>query len=844
MSIAAINPVLNANARNPLFGGLGAAYYQGNGQTAPVNVPRPAGGPDVRPVSLPNMSIRVQTPEASAASKMSNYTIQYPRLVSADTYMRDNEFDDVQPHSVVFTSYNPNDLPHHITPTSQENSQICGLRWLNRKLREHDFSANDALMMQYVQTYTDVADNLPKDYLDPPWQRLLDKFVGNRYDGLYDLEANSQMKEALKLLSTWRLDGVLLTSELNERRMGPSETNISLMFNVAVKGRALVRNGNDTTGMHVSHDGVSIVPRMQQYGFESHQHEFDEKVRCGHKLYVGVHIEAVPNATDRYIFQLRLWSSRKIQQYSMWNGTSDESQKQSKALMRMVGAWCVGTVVDSRASLNSKVRLDRGESFQVEAYVDCKWMPLPQLKARNSLRDDVPVGVRTNSTLTVKNESIVGMLSLHEFILNGKGCITSTSIRKQSLQLVKRCVNLLYLVLNENSDFYDENKRNSASIGTSVGSYDALSYQMATSVVNSFTLDIGVIFAKTNRLFQNASVPSEPPLPIDADESIQLTLFKVVDDIIRAFLNGINVEDTFLLSLGLNTEVVKAFKKRVYALKTQVNQLASLEKRVTENSTKIITCDTFDAIDVVRIASSEESIDLTHAFITRLGDNILATDILQTISQITTLMQNIFTELQTGIFAALKDAAEKYQSLFRGAIQAARDKARKVLPKATLNYFIASTATPSTSTTPMVTPVAALPATPSNIATAPRSRPVRPATVDSRESSPTGTRPQPQPAQPSSGAASASAAASTTQASSSSSAARPSQPAPPAARNIGPIGTSSSGTPPINASSSSSRAAPSSASARSSKSSSSSGANPTRGSTRKRPPTMIDDEDD
>ena len=578
MSVATSNPVQHATDRNPLYGGLASAYYRGNGSSNPVSFNLPAGRPAIGPGDVSRMNFQTpQNPETSTASKQSNYIINYPRFVMAETRMRHDEFNDLQPQSLVFTSYNPHFMPSAYVTASQEICQVSGLTWINHSLRDFEFDSKDALKVDYSNTYADSITGTTQAYADPPWSRILKAYTPD--DPISESQTN--LKKALEVLEAWRLDGVLLTSELTEHRNVATETNMPIMFNVGVKGRALVRNGNESEHLYAVQGETLLRPY-------SSKHQFDEKVRCGHGLYVGVHLEYVSGdlnaspSTAKYVYQLKLWSSRTLGLYSsQWDTSSKYAMAQTRSLMTLVGAWRVGTVVDSRASVNRTIPLSQAESIQVEAYIDCKWMDLTTLKQREATVADWRLSYMYMAVFEIPKlylDQISNLTSQVEqkFIDIVNKVTSTTSTATISIEEYIVVNTFLQTFLSEiKSRIRDPMKSKLKELEDTMISIRKDFEMRATEFVNEYTGTIKPLITSTRERLDILFDPNTSSITSSASISFFLWQYKQIV-VLKLMLQFMNLIQTYLSEIGNATILKPAYEEAVKTLpKGKVTDLSS-----------------------------------------------------------------------------------------------------------------------------------------------------------------------------------------------------------------------------------------------------------------------------
>lgn len=550
MSVS-INPVSNANANNPLGGGLKRAYYAENGTAAPVKIPRSSNFPGAFPNDLPSMNINTGTPEMSAASKLSNATVQYVRIVSpVDTYaLRNDNFDDLQPQSLVFVDYEEKLIPPKLAPTSQELCSISGLIWINRQLKELPFTAQDAVRINYAPQYTDDDGNRQVRHT-MPWAQAI-------YDMKQEIAKNTpnqpdtpQFVEALEVLNRWRLDGVLLTSDLKEYRQHSTTSNMPLAFNVAVKGDVLVRNGNESPRIYLEQ-----IPVNAPHGY-SKNHQFDAKVRCGHSLYVGVHVEKHPTIADRYIYQMRLWSSRLFAKYeslTITRTTTEEDVKLTKSLICMVGAWRLGTVKDSRASINAKTSLDAAESIQCGVSINIQWMPIKRLRLRETtLPNAISYGYGLHAA-----QQLLGFVGYNASVLRNNDGTNACRLNADATSKLRYIQTTLVNLLNY---MFQRKTPSGAPIGSSTNSNSTNDDNLIIAVVSSIMdgdVDVLLLEKLTN---------------VMATEQIGATLNRFSVKAPKLLDKILSILETFVASVVSNTSQ-QTYTQNANALVFMINDI-------------------------------------------------------------------------------------------------------------------------------------------------------------------------------------------------------------------------------------------------------------------------------
>ena len=357
---------------------------------------------------------------------------------------------ELTPHTVVFAGSGPatNRWQQQNTPTD-----VRGVRWVNEQLAALRVRPEDAMQLDMNFRDANPGDvhhggraNLKGETTsptNPTYGRDISQGPGqsNRRpggaarsigDALTDIDDRAERADAsyerrydqlVTVLTQWRLDGVLINSDAEYLEDGTQGTN-DLLVNVAVAGNAQVRNVNSTVfsggSMGVAGGVAPAVRSLSQ--------DFDPLPEVGDEFYVALHLTprgiSGGKATGM-VFEYRLWSTRR------WNklaarfasragrkgdrlraqrasaledvppGPHEPGRAARRATMRadellesqlfatIVGAWRVGTIIDSRAAVEGTADpyyalAGRGRRCAaVRAVIGIRWEGLVALRQRH-----------------------------------------------------------------------------------------------------------------------------------------------------------------------------------------------------------------------------------------------------------------------------------------------------------------------------------------------------------------------------------------------------------------------------------------------------------------------------
>ena len=297
---------------------------------------------------------------------------------------------------------------------------------------------------------------------------------------------------ALKILQEWTFDGVLQASELLVARRG-QQGKTNLLFNVGVRGPSQLRNGWDME----SQDYPQLLgSNHKRFNFKLHQ--FDPTPCLRDDFYVCLCIvfdenktlkpfrDGVPGKVVRaYRFQYQCWSGRRIRnayglqkglysrtgqllvptgpanQYVNDNttGESDMDKSDIRLVHTIVGAWRVGSVLDTKsATSNSQYgKLSADQSPQVLLSVDGRWISMAEIAARLGIlstsenlwgRDIEQWSERPRSTLLVRRalystKSRIGTLFIRLATISAQDGTLSTQGKESFTNAIANLIILL-----------------------------------------------------------------------------------------------------------------------------------------------------------------------------------------------------------------------------------------------------------------------------------------------------------------------------------------------------------------------------------------------------------------
>lgn len=387
------------------FNGLGSSVYRPS--STPTSISTAPVAFQGTTHAAPNSNLAMPTSiEASDPGRRTNVLVQYPRVVSSEGDARSQVYDDMQPYSVSFVGKNQVGQVGH---AYERISRISGLQWINEQLSKARVPVDYLYLMDINgQDWFRGENGMLKAHAvqAPVWDRWI-KALGDKEkleEGGLDLDDAPRARATADLLNEWRFDGVLQDSDLENARQGRIGTN-NLLFNVGIRGPSMVRNGTS---------------RGVQLGYEDH--EFDGEVRVRDTLFVCLHL-----TTDSYTktdpstgepttiidattgkpktevlgtFEYRLWSSRRLWRAGALHPNvlagltkqrlaNEKDNPDFEKMGSIIGAWRVGSVMDSKAALAEARNGDpHTRSIQLFVSIDGRWIGLVELRDRFGTGND------------------------------------------------------------------------------------------------------------------------------------------------------------------------------------------------------------------------------------------------------------------------------------------------------------------------------------------------------------------------------------------------------------------------------------------------------------------------
>ena len=339
----------SVNVRSDPFGGYSKLPYRPN-NGVPTNIRRTPythpGAAEGEPGAMPALPVT----QTARPGKQSNDTVQYARVMPQTGSIYNRLYDEMTKTSIVFCH---KDGITNYAGNSHRLSVLRGIGWLNDEMRKSDMGIDPvdvATHLQFVfQTRPVSGSSAPRSdaqaYTDKNYTNNMagrDASIGlnticdmltdvNKFNQLRsdptNLESPPKYAAITDFLRCWRLDGVVLTEDidaLKEDRLGSNH----LLFNIVVGGMTNVRNVN-VSRHNVGTNGVAGgVARVEStLKARSLPQEFDPEPLCGDEFYVALHLNPIQGpAGVKFHFEWRLWSAQR------WNTIADRVMIRSGVL--------------------------------------------------------------------------------------------------------------------------------------------------------------------------------------------------------------------------------------------------------------------------------------------------------------------------------------------------------------------------------------------------------------------------------------------------------------------------------------------------------------------------------
>ena len=312
--------------------------------------------------------------DSSTTGRRTNALAQYARVVAMEGNIFREVYDELMPYSTVFAARDHKTNGHGIDVMSQ----ITSLAWINEQLR---LAPVPIVCLRSADVDLSGVDVHPSDgrvvrVCSPAWGRWVDAL--ELPSQTYTVDQAKKALVAARILDAWFLDGVLQSSELTAARNGETGSS-NLIFNVGVRGPSQLRNGSDGGVLHAYQ-----------------LHEFDPEVRVRDDLLICLHL-LYERKGETATFEYKRWSSRRLWKAGRSSrsradmtpaGVAADAKNPDRRSMRsIVGAWRVGSVVDSKAAVApNQYGAPTKRSIQVVASIDGRWMGLYEMRERYGLK--------------------------------------------------------------------------------------------------------------------------------------------------------------------------------------------------------------------------------------------------------------------------------------------------------------------------------------------------------------------------------------------------------------------------------------------------------------------------